>query len=120
MLGPVTLALLPRSGALARVLYAGQHLTAAAIAGRASDLASNGAPGYFLGWLFFPLIGIGVGAWTGLAAWHRGRGARPGPGRGGGGRADGDLPAAPPGGQVEEPADEPASVPAGVFVTMRR
>lgn len=109
VLGPVTIALLPRWDVLARVLYPGQHLTAAAIVGRAQHLASNGAPGYFLIWLFFPLIGIGLGSWTALAAWHRG-GARPGPGPGGGGPGDGERPPAPRGGPIGEPADELASV----------
>jgi hypothetical protein len=119
VLGPVTIALLPRSGVLARVLYPGQHLTAAVIAGRAHYLASNGAPGYFLIWLFFPVIGIALGSWTGLTAWLRGRTARPGNGpEGGGGPGDGDRPPTA-GGYAGEPGDEQASVAVGAFVSVR-
>lgn len=117
VLGTVTLALLPRSGLLAGVLYGGEHLTGADVASRAHYLASNGAPGYFLIWLFFPLIGIGLGAWTGLALW--GSAAQPGRGPGGGGPSDGEQPSAPPGGHVEEPEDEQTIVAAGVFVAVR-
>ena len=70
VLGPVTLALLPDAGWLAHLLvYHGQHLTAARAAQRVSFLASNGAPGYFLIWLVFPLLGLGVAAITALVAW---------------------------------------------------
>jgi hypothetical protein len=119
VLGPVTLALLPRSVAFAHALYPGQHLTAAIVADRARELVSNGSPGYFLIWLLFPLIGMGLGGWTGLAAWDRGRAARPGNGPGGGGQGDADQPPAPPGGHVAEPADEQTSAAAGGFVAVR-
>jgi hypothetical protein len=120
VLGTVTLALLPRSGLVAGVLYPGQHLTAAAITDRAADLVSNGAPGYFLIWLFFPLIGIGLGAWTALAAWHRGSAAQPGHGPGNGGPDVGDKPPEPAdGGYLAEPVDGQTSVTAGVFVAVR-
>jgi hypothetical protein len=119
VLGPVTIALLPRSGALARVLYPGQHLTATAIAGRAHEFASNGAPFYFLIWLLFPLIGLGLGSWTGLIAWHHGRAARPGHGPGGGGADDRDGPSPLPGGYAGDLTEGQASVAAGAFVRAR-
>lgn len=116
VLGLVTIALLPRSGVVARVLYGGQHLTSAAIAGHAINAASNGAPGYFLIWLFFPPIGITLGSWTGLVVWHRGSSPRPDRGPGGGGQGDGQRPPAPPGGYAGEPADGQTTASARTLV----
>ena len=97
VLGPVTLALLPDAGWLAHLLvYHGQHLTAARAAQRVSFLASNGAPGYFLIWLVFPLLGLGVAAITALVAWGNESARQQGHGPGGGGGRPGPAPVPPP------------------------
>jgi hypothetical protein len=54
-------ALMPRSGGLLRWLYPGQHLSAA-VAYNRELWASMNAQGYFLILLFFPIIGLVLGA----------------------------------------------------------
>jgi hypothetical protein len=68
VLGPVTLALLPDAGWLVHLLYPGQHVSPARVAHRAYLLDTNGAPGYFLIWLTFPVVGLAIAALTSLAA----------------------------------------------------
>ena len=81
-LGPVTIALMPRAGWLVHVLYPGQHLSAAAVA----SLVTGYFPaGYFLIWLAFPVIGLGIGSVTALAAWGNQAVRERGDGPGGGG-----------------------------------
>lgn len=94
VLGPVTLALLPRAWFVSHLLYPGQHLTAEVIANRAHYLASNGAPFYFFIWFLFPIIGLAIGSWSGLAIWHRGTAEQSG-GEPGGGGSDGPEPVPP-------------------------
>ncbi|HXW87571.1 MAG TPA: hypothetical protein VEJ42_04875 [Streptosporangiaceae bacterium] len=118
VLGPVTLVLLPRAGLLVHLVYPGRQLTAATLANNVAVLA-QGAVGYFLIWLVFPLIGLVLGANTGLVAWHRGRAIGPGNGPGGGGADDGDPAPVPSGDLGREPADEETSVAVGAFVAMR-
>ena len=60
--GTGTVALMPRSGGLLRWLYSGQHLSAA-VAYNRELWASMNAQGYFLILLFFPIIGLIMGAW---------------------------------------------------------
>jgi hypothetical protein len=116
-LGPVTMALMPRAGWLVRVLYPGQHLTAAAV----TNLVNGYFPaGYFLIWLAFPIIGLSIGALTALAAWGnqavRERGQGPG---GGGPGGDGPTPEPPPGGSHAATDDQPTSVAVGLYAVSR-
>ena len=102
--GTGTVALMPKSGGLLRWLYSGQHLSAA-VAHNRELWASMNAQGYFLILLFFPIIGLILGAAGSSWAFVRGSG-EPGSPPGGGG---------PPG---LEPAPDPpgggqASLPAG-------
>ncbi len=98
MLGSVTLAVLPDAGWLLHLLYPGQHLTAASAAHRVSLLDSNGAPGYFLIWLAFPIIGLAVAALTSLVAFGNESARQRGQGPGGGGGWSGSPPVPPPSG----------------------
>ena len=59
--GTGMVALMPRSGGLLRWLYPGQHLSAA-VAYNRELWASMNAQGYFLILLFFPIIGLSLGA----------------------------------------------------------
>ena len=114
VLGPVTLALLPDAGWLAYLLvYHGQHLTAARAAQRVSFLASNGAPGYFLIWLVFPLLGLGVAAITALVAWGNESARQQGHGPGGGGGRPGPAPVPPPCGGRGKARAAPGLAPRG-------
>jgi hypothetical protein len=100
--GTGTVALMPRSGGLLRWLYSGQHLSAA-VAHNRELWASMNAQGYFLILLFFPIIGLILGAAGSSWAFARGSGD----------------PGSPPGGPPGlEPAPDPpgggqASLPAG-------
>jgi hypothetical protein len=116
-LGPVTIALMPRAGWLVHVLYPGQHLSAAAVA----SLVTGYFPaGYFLIWLAFPVIGLGIGSVTALAAWGnqavRERGNGPG---GGGPGGHGPAPEPPPAGLSADTGYEPATVAVGVYASTR-
>jgi len=116
-LGPVTMALMPSAGWLVHLLYPGRHLTAAAVA----NLVNGYFPaGYFLIWLFFPIIGIGVGSLTVLGAWgdKAVRQRDQGPDGGGGGRP-GPEPVPPSGGGTWDAEDEPSSVAIGVYAGTR-
>ena len=94
--GTGTVALMPRSGGLLRWLYSGQHLSAA-VAYNRELWASMNAQGYFLILLFFPIIGLILGAaascWTVVC----GSGA-PGSPPGGGGPPGLEPAPDPPGG----------------------
>ncbi len=101
VLGTVTVSVLPHAGWLARLLYSSRHLTGAALAAHISS--QPGAPGaYFLVWLFFPVIGLGVASCAALAAWSQQPGPSGPPGRGSGG--GGDHPGADPGPGLMLPA----------------
>jgi hypothetical protein len=113
VLGTATLA---SFGMLAHVLYPNQHLTAASIATRAITLTGN-APGYFLVWMFFPIIGVGLGAITALAAWAN-KAMRKGDGPGGGG-GSGPIPMPPAPHQTAESGNGPVSVPADWYARTR-
>jgi hypothetical protein len=117
VLGPATLA---GFGWLAHLLYPGQHLTSAAIAHRASAMASGGALGYSLVWFFFPIIGLVIGALTGLAAWGDQAARQPdqGPASGGPG-GPGPAPEPTPSGLPAGTDDEPSSVVIGVYAGTR-
>ena len=100
--GTGTVALMPRSGGLLHWLYSGQHMSAA-VAYNRELAASMNAQGYFLILLFFPVIGLILGAAGSSWAVVRGSGD----------------PGSPPGGPPGlEPAPDPpgggqASLPAG-------
>jgi hypothetical protein len=98
--GTGTVALMPRSGGLLRWLYPGQHLSAA-VAYNRELAASMNAAGYFLILLFFPVIGLNLGAWGSSWAFARGSGSPPG---GGGPPGLGPAPDPPGGGQASLPA----------------
>jgi len=117
VLGPATLA---SFSWLAHLLYAGQHLTSAAIAHRASAPFSPGAAGYSLVWFFFPIIGLGIGAMTALAAWGNQAARRQGQGPGGGGPGGPDAaPEPPPTGLHADTDDVPSSVAIGLYAGTR-
>jgi hypothetical protein len=108
---------MPRAGWLVHVLYPGQHLSAAAVA----SLVTGYFPaGYFLIWLAFPVIGLGIGSVTALAAWGnqavRERGNGPG---GGGPGGHGPAPEPPPAGLSADTGYEPATVAVGVYASTR-
>ncbi len=116
VLGPVTMALLPRAGWLVHVLYAGQHLSAAAIA----NLVSGYFPaGYFLIWLAFPLIGLTVGTMTALCAWGNQAARQQGQGPGGGPGGPLPAPEPPPAGLSADTETEPSSVAIGLYASAR-
>ena len=98
--GTGTVALMPRSGGLLRWLYSGQHLSAA-VAHNRELWASMNAQGYFLILLFFPIIGLILGAAGSSWAFARGSGSPPG---GGGPPGLEPTPDPPGGGQASLPA----------------
>jgi hypothetical protein len=98
--GTGTVALMPRSGGLLRWLYPGQHLSAA-VAYHRELTASTNAAGYFLILLFFPVIGLILGAAGSSWAFARGSGSPPG---GGGPPGLGPAPDPSGGGQASLPA----------------
>jgi hypothetical protein len=117
VLGPVTIALMPRASWLVHLLYPGQHLTAAAVVSRV-----NGSfpAGYFLIWLAFPLIGLGIGALTALCAWGNQAARQQGQGPGGGGPGGpAPVPLPPPAGRPADNDDEPGSIAVGLYATAR-
>jgi hypothetical protein len=97
--GTGTVALMPRSGGLLRWLYSGQHLSAA-VAHNRELWASMNAQGYFLILLFFPIIGLILGAAGSSWAFVRGSGSPPG---GGGPPGLEPAPGPPGGGQASLP-----------------
>ncbi len=117
VLGPATLASFTW---VAHLLYPGQHLTSAAIARRAANMARYGAGGYSLVWFFFPIIGLGSGSLAAIGRWGseavRERGVGP---RGGGPSGPERAPVPPPAGWSADNEGEPASVAAGVYVSTR-
>ncbi len=115
-LGPVTMALMPRAGWLVHLLYPGRHLTAAAVA----RLVNGYFPaGYFLIWLAFPIIGLGIGSLTALAAWGSRAARQQGGGPGGGGPGGPEVAPEPSAGLSADVEDEPTSVAAGVYASTR-
>ena len=94
--GTGTVALMPRSGGLLRWLYPGQHLSAA-VAYNRELWASMNAQEYFLILLFFPIIGLILGAAGSSWAYVRGSGD-PGSPPGGGGPPGLEPAPDPPGG----------------------
>jgi hypothetical protein len=116
-LGPVTMALMPSAGWLVHLLYPGQHVTAAAVA----NLISGYFPaGYFLIWLAFPMIGLGIGSLTALAAWGNEAARQRDQGHGGGGPGGpGPAPGSPPGGDSAGAQCEPSSIAIGLYAGTR-
>jgi hypothetical protein len=117
ILGPVTMALMPSAGWLVHLLYPGRHLSAEAVV----SLVSSFFPaGYFLIWLAFPLIGLGIGSLTALVAWgdQAVRQRDQGPDEGGRG-GPGPEPGPPSGDDPWGAEHEPSSVAIGVYAGTR-
>jgi hypothetical protein len=67
-LGTSTVALLPRAGWLSGLIYPGRHLLPAALHAQVPAMSAN-VISYGLILVSFPVIGLAMGAWTGLFGW---------------------------------------------------
>lgn len=110
------MALMPRAGWLFHLLYPGRHLTSAAVAKLVSDYFPAG---YFLIWLAFPVIGLGIGSITALAAWGSQADRQQGQGPGAGPGGPDPAPEAPAGGSLADEDLAPSSVALGIYVASR-